>query len=68
MPDTEYIKITNKDIYDKICKIEDTINGNGKTGLKQLIATNATNIKTQWWFIGVLVIGIVADLLSNVFL
>ena len=61
----DFVKITNKDIYDMICSIKETIDGNGKKGLKEKISNNALNIKIQYGLVSILVIAILKDLVMK---
>ena len=61
----KFIEITNKDIYDMICSIKETIDGNGKKGLKEKISNNALNIKIQYGLVSILVLAILKDLVMK---
>jgi len=54
--DNTFVKISNEQIYEKICKIEEVINGNGKKGLKEQISSNSINIRIQYGLL-ILVVG-----------
>lgn len=55
MSDKTFVRITNKDIYDKICQLEDHVKKtNGKVKLNRWIATTALSLAT------ILIIAVIA--------
>jgi hypothetical protein len=46
-------------------KIDTTLNGNGKDGLKQRMGKDHTRLNIQWWMIGGIFLGIIGLAIRN---
>ena len=51
--------ITNFMVWEKICKIEEAINGNGKKGIKEVLAELCLSVRVQWGFISFIILALV---------